>query len=394
MRALLSPNSLLSSSQCRSWFSSIIKINNNFSLFHFSSSVPSPVNNPNTVSINYLIETFGFSKSQADSASKCFRSVTGPKKPDSVVHLLQEFGLSETQIRYTVLLEPRILSSDAEKTLKPKLSLFQKELGLTGSNLGCFISKNPNLLFVSLDRRLIPNISVLKKIIPEIENENGDRRHLLRVLQRCNWIITGDPKKSKLLPNISFLQSCGIVGSQLSNLLKREPSMFIKRESALRDLVRKAQDMGFSCQSRMLVHALYTLGSLSSKTLERKFKLLRSFGFSQEECSIMFRSTPGLLRSSAEKLRLGIEFFYSAGFERALLVQYPTCLMQSLNKTVIPRFKVYQILKLKRLKVPSFICLLILSEKRFLEKFVFKFGDKAEELLAAYNVNVLNSLME
>ncbi|KAJ4952318.1 hypothetical protein NE237_029150 [Protea cynaroides] len=43
--------------------------------------------------------------------------------------------------------------ADIGKNLKPKLQLFQ-EIGLTGSDLGRFISKNSGLISFSLDRRL------------------------------------------------------------------------------------------------------------------------------------------------------------------------------------------------------------------------------------------------
>ncbi|OVA01322.1 RNA recognition motif domain [Macleaya cordata] len=355
---------------------------NKFSLFHFS-SVASPANpsNPNHFLTDYLIDNFGFSQSKAVSASKRFCFAKSPKKPDSVVRLLQQFGFSETQIRDTVRVTPQILFSDVEKTLKPKLNLFQ-DLGFTGSDLGRFLSKNTTLLTFSLDRRLIPCINILKKFLSDND--------LIRVLQKCKWLITKAPE-SRLLPNISLFQSCGIIGSQLSILLKRQPKLFVVCEPKLRELISKTEDMGFSSDSRMFVHGMYTLSCISSETLGMKLDLFRSFGFSEEECLVMFRSAPGLMRTSVEKLRLGIEFFMNTiGIERAWLFRHPTCLMHSIENRVIPRFRVIGILKSKQLlkKDPSVLSVVQLPEKDFLEKFISKFRDNEEELLAGRIVDL------
>uniref|UniRef100_A0A5B7AU68 Mitochondrial transcription termination factor family protein n=1 Tax=Davidia involucrata TaxID=16924 RepID=A0A5B7AU68_DAVIN len=170
------------------------------------------------------------------------------------------------------------------------------------------------------------------------------------------------------------------------------------QESAVRDLVSRVVDMGFSTDSRMLVHAVYTVSCMSIETFTRKLEVFRSFGFSKDECMEMFRRAPGLLRTSEEKLKLGFEFFMNhTKFEKSVLVLRPMCLMHSLEERVIPRYRVLQILKSKKLfnkKEPSFINVLNLSEKEFLEKFISKFGDDAEELLATYRGDSLDSSKE
>ncbi|KAA8546885.1 hypothetical protein F0562_003314 [Nyssa sinensis] len=157
------------------------------------------------------------------------------------------------------------------------------------------------------------------------------------------------------------------------------------------------RDVGFSIDSRMFVHAVYTVSCLSTVTLTRKLELFRSFGFSKEECIEMFRRAPGLLRTSEVKLKLGIEFFMKyIKFEKSVLVHRPSCLMHSMEKRVIPRYRVLQLIKVKRLlkKEPSFISVLILPEDEFLEKFISRFRDNAEELLVTYRGDILDSSEE
>ncbi|KAK6924145.1 Transcription termination factor, mitochondrial/chloroplastic [Dillenia turbinata] len=116
-------------------------------------------------------------------------------------------------------------------------------------------------------------------------------------------------------------------------------------------------------------------------------KLFQSFGFSEGECFKMFRRAPVLFRVSEGKLRLGIEFFMNRmKFGKAVLVSYPTCLMNSLDDRVIPRYRVVQLLQSKKLvkNTPNFMNILSLTEKEFLEKYIAAFRDDAEEILMAY----------
>ncbi|KAF2320969.1 hypothetical protein GH714_032265 [Hevea brasiliensis] len=225
------------------------------------------------------------------------------EKPQSVFCFFQNLGFSNSHIQSAILLTPQILFANIEKSLKPKIKLFQ-DIGLVGCDLGKFISKNSPLLTASLKEKLVPRIEILKKLLLNDE-KNED---LVKVIRRCNWLISKNPE-SRLLSNIAYLKSCGIVGSQLSMLLKRQPRLFVMQESRLRDLVSRVLNMGFSINSRMLVHALYTVSCLSDETFERKFGILKSYGFSEYECIEMFRKAPGLLRTSKEKLKLGIDFF-------------------------------------------------------------------------------------
>ncbi|KAJ4950074.1 hypothetical protein NE237_026906 [Protea cynaroides] len=353
--------------------------------FSFSgfSSVASPAkpSDSNPLIIDYLVEALGLSKTQALSASKRFVRAKDSKKPESVVHFLRQLGFSEDHIRDAVRVSPQILFADIEKTLKPKLQLFQ-EIGLTGSDLGRYISKNSGLLCCSLDRRLTPCMEILKKIF----YMNNDHQGLILVLQRCKWVLSIEPE-ARLLPNISLLERHGVFGSQLSRLFRRQPTLFVMRQSQLRDLISRVIEMGFTADSRMFVHALHTIGCLSSETLRRKFNLLRGLSFSEEECMTMFKKMPVLFRCSEEKLKLGIEVFMNViGFEKTVLVHRPTFLMHSLEKRVIPRYRVFEILKSKRLlkKRQSFIQALDLTEEKFIDKFLSRFKDDAEELLVAY----------
>ena len=108
----------------------------------------------------------------------------------------------------------------------------------------------------------------------------------------------------------------------------------------------------------------------------------------------MFRRAPTLFRASTDKLKFGIDFFMNTvKYDKSMLVRRPLCLISSTENRVIPRFNVLQVIKLKKLldKEPSFYSVLYMTEEEFLDKFISRFRDDAEELLVAYKGHLLDS---
>ncbi|KAE9449107.1 hypothetical protein C3L33_18976, partial [Rhododendron williamsianum] len=169
-----------------------------------------------------------------------------------------------------------------------------------------------------------------------------------------------------LKPKLQFLQDLGLtgpdlaaalLGPQLSMLLKREPWLFFIPERALRDKVSRVLDMGFSVDSRMLVHAVLTVSGMTPETFSRKIELLRSFGFSMDECMAILRMAPTLLMTSEDKLKFKIDFFLNDfKLDRRALVSWPNSLVYNIEKRVIPRCRVLRVITSKGLlqKEPRF----------------------------------------
>ncbi|KAI8536121.1 hypothetical protein RHMOL_Rhmol10G0231700 [Rhododendron molle] len=329
------------------------------------SSLSSLTHSPSSISnaslSNFLIETLAISQPQALSISNRFSSRKSLEKPHSVVQFLEQLGFSDAHIRSSVLLSPTILFSSVDETLKPKLQFFQ-DLGLTGPDLGNFISKHSHFLCDSLEKTVRPCVNIIKKALVNDRN-NQD---LIWVLRRPYW-VTAKPV-SRLRCNIAFLESCGIVGPQLAMLLRTRPWLFFLQEPALRNLVSRVVDMGFPIGSRMLVHALFTVSGMSGETFSKKIELFQTFGFSEDECMQMFRKSQHLLGASERKLKFGLEFFlYVIKLERSSLVSWPTCLSYSMGKRIIPRYKVLQLIERKRplKKEPSLLTYCIIRKRSF-----------------------------
>lgn len=290
------------------------------------------------------------------------------------------------QIRHTVRVKPQILLADLNKVLKPKLEFF-RQLGLEGSDLGKFISTRSSLLTASLQRKVVPCVEIVKKTLG---NDVVAGKDLIRVMSRCHWLMTRDPQ-ARLVGNIAFLESYGIVGCELSKLLTTRPRVFGLPEPILRNVVSRVLDMGFCVESRMFVYAIHNLSGLSDETFRKKLDLFRSFGFSDDECVDILRRSPNLVKTSDEKLKFGIDFFMNTvKFEKPVLIRGASCLTLSMENRVIPRYRVLEVLKSKKLlnEKPILYSFFKITDDEFMDKYISRFKDDAEELLVAYRGHV------
>ncbi|KAL1215462.1 Transcription termination factor MTERF5 [Cardamine amara subsp. amara] len=360
--------------------------NRAFPLHHFSSF-------SNPVLVEFLRER-GFQKPQAIAIAMRCHNVKSLERPRSVIQLLKSFNFSDTQIQNSIRVHPQIMFYNTEKNLEPKLRFFE-EIGFSGSDLCKFLSQNSSVIGVSLVKKLIPTVEILKSVVAPKDED------LTVILSRCSWLLKRNPNLY-LIPNISYLKACGIVGSQLASLLIRQPRIFNVSEEKLRGYVSRALELGFSLNSGMLAHALHSLSSLSKTTFDRKFKLFVANGFSKEEISKIIRRCPSLIRCADDKLTVRMEFYMKRmGIEREALVKRPCLLVYNLEKRVIPRLKVLQILrekgllleeeenKKKKKKRKKTFEIVEMTEEAFLEKYVVRFGDEnAEELSIAYKGHI------
>ncbi|TKY59931.1 Mitochodrial transcription termination factor-related [Spatholobus suberectus] len=372
---LFSLSNHFSSNSVRSFFSS-------FSAASFSTQCPH--SNESTSIIDYLNANFQFSRTQSFYISKRVSRGRFPQRPLSVLSFFKQIGFCDAQILSVVRQRPQILFADVDKILRPKIELFRL-FGFEGSELSKFISKNSSILTSSLKKTLVPAVEAIRKIVCH-------EKDFLRVLHRCGWIL---PKYQKFMDNVAFLQSCGVVGSHLAMLLKLQPRLFIAQHSTIGNCVSRAVDMGFHENSRMLVHGIHTISSLSHKTFRRKLELMNCFGFSEDEGLQMFRRAPTLLRTSEKKLKVGMEFFLqTVMLPKSALVHQPRILMYSMEDRVLPRYRVFQLLISKNLcskKASSYVYVLCLSEEMFLVKYISQFREIAEELLVVYKGRYLEA---
>ncbi|CAL9771440.1 unnamed protein product [Musa acuminata subsp. burmannicoides] len=137
-------------------------------------------------------------------------------------------------------------------------------------------------------------------------------------------------------------------------------------------------------QSRMFVWTLDVLQMVSKERFEAKFELMRSFGWSESEFSSAVRKAPTFLCISLDMLRRKVEFFINVvGYTPSFIANKSNLLLFCLQKRVIPRFRVTEMLKSKGLLTgqAKFTYILQLSDTKFMEKFVLPHEENVPELL-------------
>ncbi|KAH6830572.1 hypothetical protein C2S53_015323 [Perilla frutescens var. hirtella] len=390
-KSILLPS--LSQSYHSSLSSSLISWITAYSTFSLNEAFSPKPNVKNSDLADYLVRSFKFSKERSLSVVGKFSRRKSLEKPEEVIHFFRGLGFSDAHIRAIVHCVPRILFADIEKTLKPKVMFFH-ELGLSGPRLGSFISRTPYILYCSVNGSLKPSIHLIRKVLAGdgrnkcIEMVNDD---VFRTITRCGRLILA---KHTMKANVLYLESCGVVGSQLSSLLFRLPRIFLMQQDKLAEVVSRALDMNFTKGSRMLVHGIHSLSCMTMRTLNGKFEVFRAFGFTKEETDLMFRKSPYVFALSVAKLRCKLELLLNnLKINRLAVVQIPGILSLNIEERVIPRYKVLEILKLRGLiKKDSSLCTaMCLQESKFLQRYILPFKTDAEELLLAYRGQFLST---
>lgn len=325
------------------------------------------------------MNSLGFSKEEAIVASSKVTPLKSHENPNSVVNLLKTNGFNETQIKKVVFSVPRILSSDVDKTLKPKLKAFQ-DLGLYGPDLADIMTVRPHVFFRALNRLILPTFELLESVFE-------DKCFLLKVLKKCPRMLGRTVPKAVPL-NIGLLKSYGISMNQIKRVFLAESRYFAMNPKRFQAVVKRAEEkLRIPRNSSMFLHGVFSLRGMSEECLESKFKVFRSFGWSESDILKLARRNPRILALSESKLRSNLNFFMNdLGHQPAEIVLHVYLLTVSLERRAIPRIAVLEVLKEKRLvrrnyKISS--CLVI-SEQQFVDKLVLPFKDEVLDLYTDY----------
>ncbi|KAL4197502.1 hypothetical protein AMTRI_Chr04g188570 [Amborella trichopoda] len=301
---------------------------------------------------DYLIKKHGFSK---DSIL--------PVCAQLGHSYFKECGFSQTQIEEMLKRSPRVLRASVDKTLKRKLKIFQ-DLGLSDARLTNLISNDPGILWRG-EERLCHLIEFLKLVLETDDN-------VYRAIKHSGWLLKTDLKKT-LLPLTNYMQSCGISLSQIAKLIMNFPRVLVLNPDLVKSVILRVDELGFSRDASLYVHAIGVMSSLTKEKWEEKIKLFQSFGLSEKDVITAFKRAPHVLLVSEEKIRCAMEFYLNTlKFDGPYMILHPTLLMYSFEGRVVPRHRVVEHLRSKRLlrKSPSLSTVCDLTEKSFLSKFV------------------------
>ncbi|KAG0497014.1 hypothetical protein HPP92_001705 [Vanilla planifolia] len=257
-------------------------------VFHAPAAV-TPDSNSN-LAVSYLIESVGLSPSAALVASKDVRLKT-TAKADSVLLFLNTYGFTRAQIVDILTRLPVLLSADTER-LKRKLE-FLLGAGMPKDHLLRFITLDPCILKTSLEKRLIPNITLLKTILGNITQVSSAIAGSTRLV-RLNL-------ENHVLPNIRTLQNHGVPQHRIVKLATLYPRSLLQNPVKFSRSVCLVKDMGLDPWKVNYILAVNVLSGATQSTWEKKMQLYRSFGWSEEETISAFKKHPFCMLLSAEE---------------------------------------------------------------------------------------------
>ncbi|KAH9291289.1 hypothetical protein KI387_043525, partial [Taxus chinensis] len=243
-------------------------------------------------------------------------------------------------------------------------------MGIVDAQLADLFSKISLLLVTNIERALLPGITFLQEQVKSNEN-------IVTVLKRAPWILS---LVDKVKENMLFLQNIGIEKRALLALLIKKPRILASSEAQLKGFLDTAEKLGVPRSSTIFPNALFVVSCFAKDTLDHKINYFMSLGLSREEVLQVFKKLPSTLAMSKDNVNQHMDFLVNTlNLESSFIVTYPNFLTYSIEKRILPRYKIFQLLQSKeelKIKV-KFMTILTCSENDFLNKIIYKHSESA-----------------
>eukprot|EP00257_Ricinus_communis_P020198 XP_015579375.1 transcription termination factor MTERF9, chloroplastic [Ricinus communis] len=326
--------------------------------------------------MSYLIDNCGLSPKTALSTSKYLHFKT-PDGPDSVLSFFKSHGFSKTQITKVVHRRPSVLSSNPEKTLLPKIQFFHSK-GLSSPDIAKILSACPEILHTSTENQLIPAFNFIQNLLSSDEKVICAIKRLPKILlsQSLGYAIS----------NINLLKEVGLPQSSIVWLLRYHPATLMTKLDRFAETIEAVKRLGLNPSLINFVIAIHAMRGMSKSTWEKKFDIYKKWGWSQEETLVVFGKFPWVMMYSEKKIMKMMDYYINKmGWDSSSIAKHPLLISLSLEKRVIPRCSVIQVLLSKGLvRLTSLATSLRISEELFLHKFVRPYKEEAPHLLKLY----------
>lgn len=358
-----------------------------------TASVSSAKPEKNHVLEEFLISSIGFSREEASfsSSRKKVTRVNPVKKDFSlIVNFFQDLGFTKTQIKALVLVEPRILFNNLDKTLRPKIRFLQ-DLGLSGSGLVKVLLGDKSLLRRGLNSQIKPQVEFLRNLL-------GSDDNVVLALRRCSYLLR-DYAPGQMAGNILSLQKHGFSNDHITKLILSNPwSTLGLNPDKIELLLDKVENyLGIPRGTPMFFHGFAVMSSIKQSTIDMKWGILRSFGWSDVDIHNMMRNLPYLLRVSEAKMRKSLDLFMNElGYSPAYLASHPKLFCLSLEDRVKPRIEFVKILSEKKLKKrnASLYSVVCYPETRFIKDYLLRYKDEIPDIYESYITKHLKKKIE
>ncbi|GFZ04619.1 mitochondrial transcription termination factor family protein [Actinidia rufa] len=281
---------------------------------------------------------------------------------------------------FLVRKRPQMLLANPDKTLLPKIEFFQS-IGVSRTDLARSLSSNPALLGRSLEHQIVPCYNYLKSVL------QSDKK-VVAAMNHTHSVFLKDLRKY-LLPNIDVLREIRVPESSIAYLLNHFPEAIMKKNpNRFSEVVNEVKEMGFDPLKVNFVLAVHAISGDGNKLIwGRCYEAYRKWGWSEDDILSAFRKHPQCMISSEKKISGAMDVFVNKmGRDSKEIARCPIALLFSLEKRILPRCSVIQVLSSKGLVKKDLRLSTILGpvEKHFLERFVIKYEEKVPQLLSVY----------
>lgn len=209
---------------------------------------------------------------------------------------------------------------------------------------------------------------------------------VFKVVWKSRCLLASDYEK-KMSENVLVLRKYGLSSDKIESLLLKNPACLLQRVEWFDGAVKKVEPLlGIRPDSPQFLDGVEIVMSLSEATLDNKLGICRSFGWTDEEIDRMTRSLPFCLRKSEGTIKASFEWFKEeTGYEDEYLSTHPKLLVYSLEKRIVPRYRVWASLLDNNLKSGVSVCTIVaLSEEKFVKDFVLPYREVVPSLYENY----------
>nr|ACM17534.1 mitochondrial transcription termination factor-like family-1 [Oryza australiensis] len=324
---------------------------------------------------DYLVAACGLTGAQAVKASTKLSHLKSASKPDAVLAILSGVGLSRADLAAVVAAEPQLLCVRADN-LARRIASLRDRVGLTDPQIGSLL-----LAGGATALRTCDITSRLEFLIPLL----GSYEMLLKTVKRSYRILTSDVEEV-IKPNFALLQECGLT---VCDIVKTNPRLLSFNPERMKRYLHRADMLGVPRCSPAFRMAVCTVACTNEGSVTARMEFLsRTLGCSMDKILVAVGKKPTILGLSMENLRRKIEFLVTkVGLKTQCIVECPVILCYSLEKRVVPRHSVMEILQARGLmkKDASFHSLITCREADFVARYIDTHKDMVPGLADVYN---------
>ncbi|RZS20434.1 hypothetical protein BHM03_00052949 [Ensete ventricosum] len=274
-------------------------------------------------------------------------------------------------------INPQWLLLDVEKTLAPKFRAFQ-DLGFSCSDITHLVTSNNTVIDHQLPN-VLPKIQLWQGLL-------GSNELLVKLCKRNRWFL-GHSIEKRIQPNIEILRDCGITDQQRSVIIRHDPYFITQKSENLKALISRVEGLGVARTSGMFYLTLMSLNMVSEKKFKAHLEFFKGFGWSEDDFLAAFRKSPNLVGFSLKSLQRKMEFLVNeTRCAPSYLANHPLILSMSLEKRLIPRYRILTGLKSMGLHNGNLQMGTYMKypDKKFLEKFIIPYKE-CPECIGLYN---------